>query len=132
MKGMKNPVYAALIAALLCAGAAWGEAGVVFYGSTGLSTEGLKGYLGEKHRRERIVVQSDESPVYLLFFWDSKDLQPMVSVSDSKGGKVADIDLTKGNIVTLKKRGRYVCMLSARQGSGHWFCVVMGGREWDP
>ncbi len=129
---MRNPVPAALIAVLLCAGAAWGETGVVFYGSTGLSTEGLKGYLGDKHAQERIVIQSDESPVYLLFFWDSRDLKPTIAVSDAKGAKVADIDLTKGNIVTLKKKGRYVCMLSTRQGSGHWFCVVMGGREWDP
>jgi hypothetical protein len=133
MSGMKNRASAAVAAVLLlCAAAAWGETRLLFHGSTGLSTDGLNGYLGEKHPKERIVVQSDESPVYLLFFWDSKDLQPVVSVSGSKGEKIAEIDLSKGNIVTFKRPGRYVCTLSARRGSGHWFCVLLGGREWDP
>ena len=61
------------------------EAGIVFFGSTGLSMDGLKGWLGEKDPEDRIVVRTDESPTHLLFIWDSPDLQPRLSISDAKG-----------------------------------------------
>jgi hypothetical protein len=123
--------------AFLCAAFLFGaarlpaEAGIVFFGSTGLSVDGLKGWLGEKHREDRIVVRTDESPIHLMFFWDGSDLQPRLSISDAKGAAIADLDLTKGNRVTLNARGEFVCMISAKKGSGHWFCVVLGGKEWD-
>ena len=107
------------------------EAGIVFFGSTGLSVDGLKGWLGEKHREDRIVVRTDESPVHLMFFWDGPGLEPRLSISDSKGVAVADLDLARGNRVTLNARGEFVCVISAKKGSGHWFCVVLGGKEWD-
>jgi hypothetical protein len=135
---MKKPLARRLVAAVLLSaafllGAARlpAEAGIVFFGSTGLSVDGLKGWLGEKHREDRIVARTDESPVHLMFFWDGPDLEPRLSISDSKGAAVADLDLTRGNRVTLNARGEFVCVISAKKGSGHWFCVVLGGKEWD-
>jgi len=135
---MKKPLARRLVAAVLLStafllGAARlpAEAGIVFFGSTGLSVDGLKGWLGEKHREDRIVVRTDESPVHLMFFWDGPGLEPRLSISDSKGVAVADLDLARGNRVTLNARGEFVCVISARRGSGHWFCVVLGGKEWD-
>jgi hypothetical protein len=121
-----------LIACLLLSAAALSaEAGIAFYGSTGLSMDGLKGWLGEKDPEDRIIVRTDESPTHLLFIWDSPDLQPRLTISDAKGVQIADLDLTKGNRVTLNAKGEFVCVISRRAGSGHWFCVVLGAREWD-
>jgi hypothetical protein len=129
---MKKPFRSVLLAlALLCAQAA-AEVQVAVNGSTGLAVEGLKGYLGGTHLLDRILIRSDEPQAYLLFFWDSKDLMPFLTITDKAGKRVAEIDLTKGNILTLSKPGEYVCMLKARKGSGHWMCVVMGSKEWDP
>lgn len=113
-------------------GGAWAEVQLVPYGSTGLGADALKGWLGAEHRQDRIVVKSDESPVYLLFYWDSGAFEPVVKIADAAGKPVAEVDLTKGNLVTLQKPGQYVCIISARKGSGHWLCVVLSGREWDP
>jgi hypothetical protein len=116
---------------LLSAASLFAEAGIAFYGSTGLSMDGLKGWLGEKDPEDRIIVRTDESPTHLLFIWDSPDLQPRLTISGAKGIQIADLDLTKGNRVTLNARGEFVCVISRRAGSGHWFCVVLGAREWD-
>jgi hypothetical protein len=45
---------------------------------------------------------------------------------------VADVDLTAGNKITLTGGGEFRCVISARKGTGHWLCVVLSGREWDP
>jgi hypothetical protein len=107
------------------------EARIVFYGSTGLSLDGLKGYLGAQDRQERIVVETDESPVHVLFFWDSPSLDPWVTVTDAKGAVVGAYQLGKANRVSLGRPGRYVLMLSSKGGEGHWYCVLLGSREWD-
>ena len=73
----------------------------------------------------------DEAPVHLLFFWDSPSLDPWVTVSDAKGAPVGEYQLGRANRVVLGRPGRYVLMLAARKGEGHWFCVVLGSREWD-
>jgi hypothetical protein len=108
------------------------EVQIVFHGSTGLGLDGLKGYLGDQDRHERIVVYTDEAPVHLLFFWDSPSLDPWVTVTDAKGAVVGEFELGKANRVVLGRPGRYVLALEARSGAGHWFCVVLGSREWDP
>ena len=134
---MKRPCARHIALALLLAGLFLSaahlsaEAGIVFFGSTGLSMDGLKGWLGEKDPDDRIVVRTDESPTHLLFIWDSPDLQPRLVISDTKGVVVADLNLTKGNRVTLNARGEFVCVISRKSGSGHWFCVVLGTKEWD-
>jgi len=99
--------------------------------STGLGLEGRKGYLGGADTQDRLVVHADESPIFLLFFWDGKDLEPWVKV-ERKGVVVAELDLTKGNKLTLIGGGDFVCTISSRKGSGHWLCVTLSGREWDP
>jgi hypothetical protein len=132
MAGVKLLALAALLAgSLLSPACLAAEAGIVFFGSTGLSLDGLKGWLGDKHTEDRIVVRTDESPIHLLFLWDAADLQPRLSISDAKGARIADLDLTKGNRVTLNARGEFVCVISRTKGSGHWLCVVLGAREWD-
>ena len=120
-----------LFAALISAGI-WAEADIVPYGSTGLGTDALKGWLGTEHAQDRIQIRTTEAPVYLLFYWDSATMEPIVKITDAAGALVAEVDLSKGNLVTFKKPGQYVCMLTLRKGSGHWMCVLMGGREWDP
>jgi len=107
------------------------EVEIVFHGSTGLGLDGLKGYLGGGDLQDRIVVRTDEAPVHLLFFWDSPSLDPWVTVTDAKGALVGEYQLGTTNRVVLGRPGRYVLMLSARKGEGHWFCVVLGSREWD-
>jgi len=108
------------------------EVQIVVHGSTGLGLDGLKGFLGEQDRKDRIVVLTDESPVHLLFFWDSPSLDPWVTVTDAKGAAVGEFALGKANRVVLGRPGRYVLVIEARSGAGHWFCVVLGSREWDP
>lgn len=128
MNGKKFVVMAILLA---CGAAfAFAEADVVVYGSTGLGTDALKGYVGQYHAKDRIEIFTDESPVYLFFSWDS-DMQPHLSIADKAGRSVQEVDLTKGDVVTLDKPGDYVCTLTAKSGSGHWLCVLLGGREWD-
>jgi hypothetical protein len=108
------------------------EVQIVVHGSTGLGLDGLKGYLGDQDRKDRIVVLTDEAPVHLLFFWDSPSLDPWVTVTDAKGAVVGEFALVKANRVVLGRPGRYVLVIEARSGAGHWFCVVLGSREWDP
>jgi hypothetical protein len=107
------------------------EVQIVFHGSTGLGLDGLKGYLGGGDPQDRIVVWTDEAPVHLLFFWDSASLDPWVTVTDATGARVGEYQLGTANRVVLGRPGRYVLLLSARKGEGHWFCVVLGSREWD-
>ena len=117
---------------ILAAAGLWAEAEILYYGSSGLATDGLKGYIGEKHPQERIVVRADEAPVYLLFFWDNEDLALQASIVDAGGTQIALLDLSKGNTITFSAKGEYVCTLSAKSGSGHWFCAILGSREWTP
>ncbi len=121
-----------ILCVLAAAAGAWAEAQLVPYGSTGLGTDALKGWLGAEHAQDRIVVRTTEAPVYLLFYWDSASMEPVVKITDASGALVAEVDLSKGNLVTFKKPGQYVCMLTLKKGTGHWVCVLMGGREWDP
>ena len=125
--------FAALLAAFgLFAGTAAGaEARIAFYGSTGLSVDSLVGYLGVQDRQERIVVETDEAPVHLLFLWDSTDLDPWVTVTGAAGRTVGTYSLARANRITLSAPGRYVLMLSAKSGAGHWLCVLLSGRQWD-
>ena len=104
---------------------------VDFLKSTGLELDGRKGYLGPQDGVDQFVVVADESPLYLLFLWDGKDLDPALKVT-RKGSTVADLDLSAGNKVTLTGGGEFTCTISARKGAGHWLCVVLSGREWDP
>jgi hypothetical protein len=120
------------LALVLAAASLPAEVQIVFHGSTGLGLDGLKGYLGDQDRQERIVVYTDEAPVHLLFFWDSPSLDPWVTVTDAKGAAVGEYQLGKANRVILGRPGRYVLKLAAKSGAGHWFCVVLGSREWDP
>jgi hypothetical protein len=129
---MKKGIAAFILLFTLSAAGSWAEAQLVPYGSTGLGTDALKGWLGAGHAQDRIVVKTNEAPVYLLFYWDTGAMEPLVKIVDAEGKLVAEIDLTKGNLVTLKKPGQYVCTLSTMKGSGHWLCVLLGGREWDP
>ena len=124
---------ATLLAALglVAAIAAGAEARIAFYGSTGLGLDGLKGYLGAQDRQDRIVVETDEAPVRVLFFWDSPSLDPWVAVTDARGATVGEYQLGMANEVVLERPGRYVLMLTARSGAGHWLCVLLGSREWD-
>jgi hypothetical protein len=125
--------FAALLVALgLCAcQAAGAEARILFYGSTGLALDGLKGYLGDGDRRDRIVVETDEAPVHVLFFWDSPSLDPWVTVTDARGASIGTYQLAKTNRIILGRPGRYVLQIEARSGEGRWFCVLLGSREWD-
>ena len=111
--------------------AAGADARIAFYGSTGLSVDSLAGYLGDQDRQERIVVETDEAPVHLFFLWGSTDLDPWATVTDAAGRTVGAFALTPGNRITLTAPGRYVVMLEARSGSGHWLCVLLSGRQWD-
>jgi hypothetical protein len=97
----------------------------------GLGVEGRKGFLGPTNTHTSFVVRTDESPVYLFFIWDGKDLEPWVRI-EKKGTPIVEVDLTKGNRVTLTGGGTFTLTVSAHAGSGHWMCVVLGGREWDP
>ncbi len=130
---MSRVLRTGLLAAafVMAAASAAAEVEVVVYGSTGLPVNGLQGWLGQGHERDRLVVRTDEAPVYLLFLWDSRDLTPVVSITDAAGARVGDFDLSRGNRVMLARPGEFVCMLSASKGSGHWLCVAMSGRVWD-
>ena len=125
--------FAILLAALgLFTGPQAGaDARIAFYGSTGLSVDSLAGYLGDHDRQERIVVETDEAPVHLFFIWGSTDLDPWATVTDAAGRTVGAFALTPGNRITLTAPGRYVVMLEARSGAGHWLCVLLSGRQWD-
>jgi len=126
-----KPAVLVGLALALAAASLPAEVEIVFHGSTGLGLDGLKGYLGGGDLRDRIVVWTDEAPVHLLFSWDSPSLDPWVTVTDQKGATVGEHQLGKANRVALDRPGRYVLMLEARKGEGHWFCVVLGSREWD-
>jgi hypothetical protein len=106
------------------------EAFVDSYRSTGLGLEGRKGYLSEQDPQDLFVVVADESPVSLLFFWDTEQLAPSLKV-ERQGTLVANLDLKAGEKVTLTGGGRFVCTISASKGTGHWACVVFSGKEWD-
>jgi hypothetical protein len=97
----------------------------------GLGVEGRKGFLGATNTHTSFVVRTDESPTYLFFLWDGTDLQPWVRI-EKKGAQIVEVDLTKGNRVTLTGRGTFTITVLAHAGSGHWLCVALGGREWDP
>lgn len=97
----------------------------------GLGVEGRRGFLGPSNTHTSFVVKADESPSYLLFFWDGKDLEPWARI-EKKGTPIVEVDLTKGNRVTLKGKGTFTITVLAHAGSGHWLCVALGGREWDP
>jgi hypothetical protein len=97
----------------------------------GLGVEGRKGFLGPANTHTSFVVRTDESPTYLFFIWDGKDFEPWVRI-EKKGAPIIEVDLTQGNRITLSGRGTFTLTVSAHAGSGHWLCVALGGREWDP
>jgi hypothetical protein len=131
--GVRSGAFAVLLAVfgLFVVIGAGAEARIAFYGSTGLALDGLVGFLGVHDRQDRIVVETDEAPVHVLFFWDSPSLDPWVTVTDAKGATIGEYQLGKANRVILGRPGRYVLMLSSASGEGHWFCVLLGSRQWD-
>ena len=107
------------------------DARILSQAGAGLGVEGRRGYLGPANTHTSFVVRADESLVYLVFLWDGSDLEPWVRV-EKKGTPITEMDLSKGNRITLKGGGTFTLTVSAQKGSGHWLCVVLGGREWDP
>ncbi len=130
---MKKIVLCAALASLFALPVLTTFADVRIVGAlgAGLGVEGRKGFLGSSNTHTSFVVRADESPAYLLFIWDGKDLEPWVRI-EKKGAAIIEVDLTKGNRVTLTGGGTFTLTVSAHAGSGHWMCVVLGGREWDP
>ena len=124
------PRAAAALVLFLAAAALRAEVQFLPFNSTGLTVEGMKGYLGEQDNWDRFVVQTDEPTIFLLFLWDRKELEPLLKI-ERKGSTVAELDLVKGNKVRLTGGGEFTCTISARSGSGHWLCVALSGREWD-
>jgi len=130
---MKRIVLSTALVAFfaLAALSSFADARIVGSLGAGLGVEGRKGFLGPSNTHTSFVVRTDESPSYLLFFWDGKDFEPWVRV-EKKGTPIVEVDLSQGNRVTLNGRGTFTLTISAHAGSGHWLCVVLGGREWDP
>jgi hypothetical protein len=130
---MNKAVMVPCLVALLCgvASSLPADVQVDFLRSTGLGVDGRKGYLSAQDSVDQFVVVADESPIYLLFLWDGKDLVPTLTVTQ-KGSTVANLDLSTGNKVRLTGGGEFLCTISARRGTGHWLCVVLSGKEWDP
>ncbi len=129
---MKKAVAIPFLVALLfgAASSLAADVEVDFLRSTGLGLDGRKGFLSAQDSVDQFVVVADESPVYLIFLWDGKDLVPGLTVTQ-KGSTVADLDLSAGNKVTLTGGGEFLCRITARKGTGHWLCVVLSGREWE-
>jgi len=129
---MKKAVAISFLVALLfgAASSLAADVEVDFLRSTGLGLDGRKGFLSAQDSVDQFVVVADESPVYLIFLWDGKDLVPGLTVTQ-KGSTVADLDLSAGNKVTLTGGGEFLCRITARKGTGHWLCVVLSGREWE-
>jgi len=130
---MKRKVLLAALMSFLSLPVLTSAADVRIPGSlgAGLGVEGRKGFLGPSNTHTSFVVRADESPAYLLFVWDGKDLEPWVRI-EKKGAQIIEVDLTKGNRITLTGGGTFTLTVSAHAGSGHWLCVALGGREWDP
>jgi len=127
----KTPLRLILAAALsLAALAASADARVLSQSGAGIGVEGRRGFLGPSNTHTSFVVRADEPVVYLLFLWDG-DLGPLVRV-EKKGSPITQVDLSAGNRITLQGGGTFTLTISAEKGSGHWLCVALGGREWDP
>ena len=120
-----------VLAFILASLGAFAEARILGALGAGLGVEGRKGFIGPSNTHTSFVVRADESPTYLFFLWDGKDLEPWVRV-EKKGSPILEVDLTKGNRVTLSGTGTFTITISAHAGGGHWLCVALGGREWDP
>ena len=101
---MKKAAFTASLVALFCLLALHASADVRIVGAlgAGLGVEGRKGFLGPSNTHTSFVVRTDESPAYLFFLWDGKDLEPWVRV-EKKGSPIIEVDLTKGNRVTLAR-----------------------------
>lgn len=130
---MKRKVLLAALLSVLSLPAlgAFGDVRIAGSLGAGLGIEGRKGFLGPSNTHTSFVVRADESPAYLLFVWDGKDLQPWVRI-EKRGAQIVEVDLTQGNRITLTGGGTFTLTISAHAGSGHWLCVALGGREWDP
>ena len=128
----KATLAAAPVVVLLCAAvASWSETRIGSDSGAGLGVEGRQGFIGPSNTHTSFVVTTDESVSYALFIWDGKELDPWVRI-EKKGTPIVEVDLAKGNRVTLKGAGTYALTISAHAGSGHWMCVLLGGQEWDP
>jgi len=130
---MKRIVFSVALLLIFVFGGLGSYADVRIAGAlgAGLGVEGRRGFLGPSNVHTSFVVKTDESRSYLLFFWDGKDFEPWARI-EKKGTPIIEVDLTQGNRVTLKGKGTYTITVSAHAGSGHWLCVALGGREWDP
>lgn len=130
---MKRTVLTSILVSVFALAAIGSFSDVRIVGAlgAGLGVEGRKGFLGPTNTHTSFVVRTDESPAYLFFLWDAKDLEPWVRI-EKKGAQIIEVDLTKGNRVTLSGRGTFTITILAHAGSGHWLCVALGGREWDP
>jgi len=127
----KTPVRGILaVVFILAALSLSADARVLSQAGAGIGVEGRRGFLGPSNTHTSFVVRADEPVVYLVFLWDA-DLQPLVRI-EKKGTPITQVDLTAGNRITLQGGGTFTLTISAQKGSGHWLCVALGGREWDP
>jgi len=129
---MKKTALRGILAAVFCLAALSlsADARVLSQSGAGIGVEGRRGFLGPSNTHTSFVVRADEPVVYLVFLWDA-DLQPLVRI-EKRGSPIIQVDLTAGNRITLQGGGTFTLTISAQKGSGHWLCVALGGREWDP
>jgi len=71
-----------------------------------INADPIMGQIGTEKQVDKIVVDTDESPVYTVFYWD-EEMQLWVRVRGQSGDQPGEFDLGSGNEITLGGIGRF-------------------------
>ena len=88
----------------------------------------IMGQIASETQVDRITVETDESPIYTVFYWD-EEMQLWVRVLGQNGDKLGEFDMGKGNQITLSGTGKFTLEVFSLNGVGNWECECKNQEE---
>jgi len=84
-----------------------------------IDAEPTTGQIKSETQVDEIAVETDESPIYAVFYWD-EEMELRVRVLGQTGNQLGEFDLRNGNMITLNGAGRFILDVFSENGTGNW------------
>jgi hypothetical protein len=84
-----------------------------------IDAEPIMGQIRSEPQVDKIAVDTDETPIYAVFYWD-EEMQLWVRVVGQTGNQLGEFNLSDGDMITLKGSGKFTLEVFSKSGVGNW------------